>query len=358
MKEFLMSHARNNCSPRVTIIVSPRERYGMTQQSLESIYAGAGDTPFDLVYVDARSPRRIAKWLKQASRAKGFRVIHTDRFVNPNEARNLGAAAADTEFLLFIDNDMVCAEGWLEPLLKAADETGADIVTPLICQGSPLHTYVHQATGTFTHDKAAFFGTPHGQRELIDVQGYLGKKLEDVRHELHRVETDVCEFHCILVRRSMLEKIGYFDEEMYATRDHIEFCMSVLNSGGKILFEPDSIVTYVFPASNTPLTLEDLDFFLLRWSPQWQLHSLAHLQSKWGLRDSDALDNFRNPGTMNWRYKVGFAKPLARKIPIVRRSWRLTEAAQRLFTSYAGYRAGALAAEYTKRRASRLAQSG
>lgn len=352
-----MSGKSDSGNPRVTVIVSPRERFGMARPSLESIYAGAAGVPFKLVYVDARSPKRISKWLSQAARDKGFRIVRADRYVNPNEARNLGAAAADTEFLLFIDNDMVCAEGWLGPLIKAADETGADIVTSLICQGSPHHTYVHQATGAFTHDKAAFFAAPHGQRELIDVQGHLGVKLADIRDQLHRTETDVCEFHCILVRRSILDKIGGFDEEMYATRDHIEFCMSVLKAGGRIMFEPDSVATYVFPSPTDPLRREDLDFFLLRWSPQWQLRSLAHFQSKWGLRDGGALDVFRSPISLGWRYRVGFAKPVARKIPIVRRSWRLTQMAQGLLTRYADRRAERLAAEYERLRASRSRSS-
>jgi hypothetical protein len=132
----------------------------------------------------------------------------------------------------------------------------------------------------------------------------------------------------------------------------------VLKAGGRIVFEPESVVTYVFPSPTDPLRREDLDFFLLRWSPQWQLRSLAHFQLKWGLRDGGALDVFRSPVSLGWRYRVGFAKPVAGKIPIVRRSWRLTQMAQRLLTRYAGRRAERLAAEYERLRAARPGTGG
>jgi GT2 family glycosyltransferase len=216
----------SSSKPRVTIVVSPRERFGMARRSLESIYS-ASDIPFELVYIDGRSPRYLSDWLKVAAPAKGFKVIHLDRFVTPNEARNMGVAAAKTEFVVFIDNDVICADGWLGALVKAADETGADVGAPLVCEGVPLHSRIHQATGTFTNDKAAFFAAPKGQRELLDVMTHHKIQLDQVRDQLHREETDTCEFHCVMVRRSLLDKTGPFDENLHATKEHIDFCMSV-----------------------------------------------------------------------------------------------------------------------------------
>ncbi len=338
--------------PRVTIIVVPRERFGVAKLSLDSIYAGA-DLPFELVYVDARSPRSVSDWLRTESRARGFRVLHLDHFVTPNEARNLAAAKCKTEYLLFIDNDMACAKNFLGPLVRAADETGAEVVSPLICEGHPFHTRVHQATGSFSTNKEAFFASPYGRREVVDTQRHLGRPLTEVRDQLARTETDVCEFHCLLVRRAFLDRMGGFDEDMYATREHIEFCMSVLKNGGRILFEPASTVTYVHPSSAYPLARADRDFFLLRWSLRWQKHSLDHFQRKWGLCDAGMLAEFREPSNLHWRYHEGFVKPLIRKIPVVRSSWRLSHAAAALLNRYFDRCAERLAADYEKQRAAR-----
>lgn len=348
----MSDNAKPSGQPRVTIVVSPRERFGMAQRSLDSIYA-ASDIPFDLVYVDAASPKYISAWLKTAAPAKGFKIVRVDRFVSPNEARNLGAAQAKTEFVVFIDNDVMCADGWLGALVKAADETGADVVAPLVCEGYPLHSRVHQATGTFTHDKTAFFATPPGKREFIDIMTHHGVPLAEVSDQLHRAQTDTCEFHGLMVRRSMLDKIGQLDEEMYATKEHIDFCIAVAHAGGKLVFEPSSVITYVFPTSKNPLTRDDLPYFLLRWSPVWQIRSLDHIQKKWGLKDGEYLTAYRGAENLNMRHYQGVVKPLIKKIPIVRRSWRLTQAAGRFLANHYNRKAEALAAQYEKQRAMR-----
>jgi GT2 family glycosyltransferase len=332
-------------SPRVTIVVSPRERFGMAQKSLESIYASS-DIPFELVYIDARSPDWLSQWLKAESAKRGFRVIQRDRFVTPNEARNLGAAASTTDYIVFIDNDVICSPGWLGALVKTADETSAAGVAPLICEGEPQTARVHQATGTFSGDKEAFFTATHGDRELVDVMVHHKATLSRVRDQLRRQDTDVCEFHCLLVRRSFFEEIGRLDEELYATREHIDFSMCVLKAGGRLVFEPASEVTYVFPSRANPMTADDMPYFLLRWSPQWQLKSLEHLQQKWGLKRSGQFAQFLDPNSLRWRHNEGYVKPIIRKMPVVRKSYRLSQAARRLLNLYMDWKVGRLQAQY------------
>jgi len=43
-----------------------------------------------------------------------------------------------------VDNDVIVSPGWLEALVACAGETGATVVSPLICQGTPLHDHAGQ----------------------------------------------------------------------------------------------------------------------------------------------------------------------------------------------------------------------
>ena len=119
---------------KVTIVIVPRERFSYALASLDSVLSNTS-TPYRLVYVDTDSPIKLRRALKQRSHDYGFKLIRTSHFLTPNEARNLGMRHADTPFVAIMDNDVHCAPGWLENLLRCAEETGAAVVSPVITSG-------------------------------------------------------------------------------------------------------------------------------------------------------------------------------------------------------------------------------
>ena len=132
--------------PQITIVVSPRERFSCTRESLESIYEHT-KIPFKLVYIDGNSPAKVRRYLEAQALAKDFQLIRTDYYLYPNQARNLGLHQVNTKYVVFIDNDVIVSPEWLNHLVQCAEETGATIVGPLACQDKPLHEIVHCAGG-------------------------------------------------------------------------------------------------------------------------------------------------------------------------------------------------------------------
>lgn len=65
---------------QATIVVSPRERFNHTRQSLESIYEHT-EFPFELIYIDGGSPENIKSYLQQAASERGFELIRTDYYL-------------------------------------------------------------------------------------------------------------------------------------------------------------------------------------------------------------------------------------------------------------------------------------
>src|SRR5262245_36224334 len=158
----------------VTIVVSQRERFGDSARSLDSIYEHT-DAPFDLVYVDGGSPRYVRNYLATAASERGFKLIRSETFLSPNQARNLGLRHARSRYVVFIDNDVVVSPGWLTPLVACAEETGAAIVGPLVCQGSPLHSIVHFAGGECGVRDIVSKG--ERQRDLVETIFSQGKSV-------------------------------------------------------------------------------------------------------------------------------------------------------------------------------------
>lgn len=280
-----MPSASQSEKAQVTIVVAPRERFSLTKRSVESIYEHT-DIPFELVYVDGKSPRWIAKYLKDKSLREGFKLIRSDRYLSPNQARNMGLRHVKTPYVVFVDNDLIVTPGWLSPMVKCAEETGAWAVTPLILESEPEDQLIHMAGGAL-----AFTGEP-GKRRFSTDHRLQGVRVPEVAGTLSREQCDFAEFHCVLVRTDAFDTMGPLDEKLLSTREHLDLSLSVTQAGGTVYFEPESLVAYTKPP---PVAWYDVPYFLLRWSEAWNTSSLEHFSAKHGI-DPSYVQEMRHKG--------------------------------------------------------------
>ena len=263
--------------PDITIVVVARERFSLAQRALECLYAETA-LPFKLVYVDGGSPTRTRRYLETEAKKRGFHLIRSARYLAPTEARNLGLTQASGKYVVFIDNDVLVRAGWLESLVRCAQETGAWLVGPLYCLDEPAFTKVHMVGGI------AHIEVRDGGRYLVEKHHLPGGRLEEVRARVKRAQTELVEFHCLLARTQMFERLGPLDAGLLSDFEHIDLCLAVREAGGSIYIEPGALVNWVTPP---PLAWSDLPYFMLRWSDAWNRASLRHFRSKWRLTEKD-----------------------------------------------------------------------
>jgi GT2 family glycosyltransferase len=263
--------------PDITVVMSPRERFSVIQRSIDSLYEDL-DEPFAFICVDAGSPSWVRRRLAAESRRRGFRLIRTKHYLTPNEARNIALPEVKTKYVVFIDNDVVFAPGWLSALKRCAEETGADVVSPLICIGEPIHTKIHFAGG------AAAITTESGKRIFREMHEFDGRRLSEVRATLSRQSTDLAEFHCMFVNRGIFERLGRLDEHLKSIHEHTDLCLTVRENGGTVMFEPDAVVTYLWEVR---LSLSDLPFFFYRWNDKCAQESEIYFHRKWNFAFDD-----------------------------------------------------------------------
>lgn len=123
------------------------------------------NTDFELILVDDGS-RDGSGELCDSYTDRRVRVLH-GRNEGAAAARNKGLVAANGEWISFVDSDDVIAPGFLASLLKAASETGADIVS---C------AYI-KCLVSDTYDTKDFFEDTVSQRSKTTVyQGEDGTK--------------------------------------------------------------------------------------------------------------------------------------------------------------------------------------
>lgn len=297
---------------QVTIVVVPRERFSYTRESLESIYNNT-TMPFSLVYVDGNSPSDIGQYLAQQACEKDFKLIQTDYYLAPNQARNIGLRECNSKYVVFIDNDVVVAPGWLEQMVQCAEETAATVVGPLVCIGKDLHQVIHLAGG---EARIIVELKDNKVKQRIHEKHYfVNRRVAEVQDQLQRQQCEFAEFHCVLVQTAIFEQIGLLDEALLNTREHIDFCMTIAQTGGKIYCEPSAVVTYV---PGPPFKWSDLSYFMLRWSDEWELASLQHFRDKWQLKKDKYFK--KRYSRLGQRRHQAFIKPLARQINFGQRS--------------------------------------
>jgi GT2 family glycosyltransferase len=286
----------------VTVVVVPRERFGMAVESLDSVLA-AQPAGWPLVYVDAGSPPAARDAIAERAATHAIEVVREERFLPPNVARNRGLAAVTTPLVAFVDNDVLVRPGWIEALVECSEETGAAIVGPLTLQGPWEDDTIHCAGGEIRIREAG------GGRSVQEVMHEAGRRLGRVSDRLERRSTGLAEFHGLLLRTSVLRSLGGFDEGLLNTREHLDLCLTVREAGGEIWFEPRSVITYVQPEA---LERGDRSFYMLRWSDAWERASLRHFQAKWDLAEDAAFR--RRLKRIGWRRRRALLWPIGRHL--------------------------------------------
>ncbi len=261
----------------VTICITPRERFSCAVDSLRDITTNTA-TPFELIYVDANSPREIAAQLKSLCEEQGFTYLRIDEYLPPNRSRNAALARVKTPYVVFVDNDLFVQPGWLHALMDCAEETGAWAVGPVVLEGARFPQVIHMAGCDLVEEKCDEYNC------VSQRHRYMKQPLRSVRTRLVREPVGAFEFHCVLVRTDVFPQKLFLDEKFLSHQEHLDLARDIRMAGGEVYFEPASIVRY---NNARRFAQYDREFFELRWSSEWTKKSIEHTREKWHLGPAD-----------------------------------------------------------------------
>src|SRR5690242_19543912 len=122
-----MASALPAADPPVTIVLTCRERHGLTEAAIETLLANTR-MPFRLIYADVASPEHLRARMAERAKDWAIEIVRFDEPIWPTQVRRRLAPTIDSEYAVFIDNGVLVAPGWLEQLYACAEETGAGIV--------------------------------------------------------------------------------------------------------------------------------------------------------------------------------------------------------------------------------------
>ena len=154
-------------------------------------------------------------------RLPGLRVLNAADRSGPAHAKNIAAAAATGDVLLFCDADDEVADGWIDGLVRALKSHEA------AASRHEIERLNSEAARRLHGDAAQQHGlSSYTNPPFLDHAGGCG----------------------LGVRRHIFEELGGFDEEYVALED-TDFCWRLQLAGHRLLFAPDAIVHVRFPAT-------------------------------------------------------------------------------------------------------------
>jgi len=139
----------------------------------------------------------------------------------PAAARNTGLAASHTDFVAFLDSDVVPRRGWLEALLGHFCDPAVALVAPRIVGMSATDNLV-------------------GRYEAVRSSLDLGHREAPV---VPYSTVSYVPSAAIICRRRAVAELGGFDETMHSGED-VDLCWRLVESGARLRYEPIALVAH------------------------------------------------------------------------------------------------------------------
>lgn len=223
-------------TPQVSIIIPTYQNLRLTRQCVEGILHNTSNVAYEIIIVDNHSTDGTESYLREMQSKGILKALINSSNMGFSHACNQGAKAAQSPFLLFLNNDTFPKEGWLSPLLQTAigDERigviGAKLLYP---------------DGKVQHAGMALIHHNRGEKLSHPIPGHPHRLAEsdDPRVNQYR-ELDMVTGACILVRRDLFFVLGGFDEVYRNGVEDVDFCLRARYAGYKVAYQPESVVIH------------------------------------------------------------------------------------------------------------------
>jgi ADP-heptose:LPS heptosyltransferase/GT2 family glycosyltransferase len=238
---------------KVSIIIPTCASQGYIETCIETLRARTAYRDYEIICIDNIPSTAIAwkVWLQQHA----DKVVDLPGSFNWSVFNNRAVAAADGEFLLFLNDDIeIVQDGWLDAMMEHARRPEVGITGPqlLYRDGKVQHAGMFLSNNGIgrhafrfaTADDPCYFGLALTQRNVIAVTGA-----------------------CMLVRRDTFERLGGFDEAHEIVNNDLDFCLRAHRAGLLTVFTPYATLVHYELASRA--NLKDV-FDLTQFNAAWR----------------------------------------------------------------------------------------
>ncbi len=255
--------------PLVSVVIPSQDHPDLLRACVESLAAGSYANLEVLVVENGSTRPETFAYYRELEKQPHARILTWDKPFNWAAVNNFAAAAARGELLLFLNNDVQAINpDCLEAMVKLCVVPGVGAVGPKLLY--PDDTIQHAGIvvgmgGVAGHSHLNYPRTAagHGQRLLYtqNVAAVTGA--------------------CLLTPRAVFAEVGGFDEGFVLAFNDVDYCLSVLAKGHRVVWTPDAELYHLESKTRGP---EDTAEKQKRFKREYDLFHV-----KWGrfLRDGD-----------------------------------------------------------------------
>ncbi|MCD8021974.1 MAG: glycosyltransferase family 2 protein, partial [Lachnospiraceae bacterium] len=216
-------------APLVTILIPNKDMVDTLDTCVQSIFAKTDYPNYEILIVENNSENAatFAWYEKMQQEHENLRVVTYEGGFNYSAINNLGVRHAHGEYILFLNNDTeVISPHWMREMLGYCqrDNTAAVGAKLYYPDDQVQHAGVVVGIGNFAGHVLA--GSPRY------ADGYFGR-LRAVQ------DISAVTAACMLVKRSVFESVGGFDEDFVVSLNDIDLCLRMREKGFLIVMDPN-----------------------------------------------------------------------------------------------------------------------
>lgn len=219
-------------NPKVSIVIPVYNEFEYTYGCIKSIIENVKNVSYEIIVGDDMSTDATKKIKKIVKNVK-VNINTTDHgfLMNCNRAAKL----AEGQYIVFLNNDTLVKEDWLESLVELieSDDTIGMVGSKLVYQEGILQ----EAGGIVFSDGS---GWNYGRNQNPDMAEYNYVK-----------DVDYISGASIMVRKSLWNQLGGFDEQFIpAYYEDTDLAFAIRKLGYRVVYQPKSVVIHFEGVSN------------------------------------------------------------------------------------------------------------
>ncbi len=216
----------SSAMPRVSILIAAYGEPLATFSCVKSVHEHTHGIAYEVLVLDDASPEPLQA---QLAGVEGVRFIRQPHNLGFLKNCNAGAKEARGDILVFLNNDTLVTDGWLNALVETLEQTpGAGLVGAQLCYPDGR---LQEAGGIVFCDGSAW---------------NYGRNEEPDHPEFHyRRDADYCSGACIALPRALWQQLGGFDERFApAYYEDTDLAFQVRAAGKRVLYQPRARVIH------------------------------------------------------------------------------------------------------------------